>query len=172
MDETIEAEAHVVVPRLSSLTHPPLPPWIASAPSLKVTKLDPKAITPKRSHSTDAGLDLAALNAVRVERGGVGTVYTGLAVAIPEGYAGLLYVRSSLGAQGVSLANSVGVIDSSYRGELVIKLVNNAYGAVTIRPTNRVAQLVITPVALPLVDVVDVLDETERGTGGFGSTGE
>ena len=99
-------------------------------------------------------------------------VPTGLAVALPEGYAGLIYARSGLASKkGLAPANKVGVIDSDYRGEVMVALHNHSNVPATIEPNERVAQLVITPYIAALYNVVDELDETERGEGGFGSTG-
>ena len=97
---------------------------------------------------------------------------TGLAVAIPEGYVGILAVRSSMGAKnGINLANGIGVIDSDYRGPLQVTLNNTTDTPYTVHSGDRIAQLLIMPVAQPAIRVVDALPETERGIGGFGSTG-
>ena len=99
-------------------------------------------------------------------------VPTGIAVAIPEGYVGIMAVRSSMGAKhGINLANGIGVIDSDYRGQLHVTLHNTTEQPYTVRSGDRVAQLMVMPVARPTIQVVDTLPETERGTGGFGSTG-
>ena len=97
---------------------------------------------------------------------------TGLAVAIPEGHVGIMAVRSSMGAKhGVNLANGIGVIDSDYRGELRVTLHNTTDTAYTVHSGDRIAQLMVIPVACPPIEVVDTLPETDRGEGGFGSTG-
>ena len=97
---------------------------------------------------------------------------TGIAAAIPEGYVGIMAVRSSMGARhGINLANGIGVIDSDYRGQLHVTLYNTTDQPYTVRSGDRIAQLMVMPVARPTVRVVDALAETERGTGGFGSTG-
>lgn len=97
---------------------------------------------------------------------------TGIAVAIPEGYVGIMAVRSSMGAKhGINLANGIGVIDSDYRGQLHVTLYNTTDAPYTVRSGDRIAQLMVMPVARPTIKVVDTLPETERGTGGFGSTG-
>ncbi len=97
---------------------------------------------------------------------------TGLAVAIPEGYVGILAVRSSMGAKnGINLANGIGVIDSDYRGPLQVTLHNTTDTPYTVHSGDRIAQLLVLPVAQPAIRVVDALPETERGVGGFGSTG-
>lgn len=97
---------------------------------------------------------------------------TGIAVAIPEGYVGIMAVRSSMGAKhGINLANGIGVIDSDYRGQLHVTLYNTTEQPYTVQSGDRIAQLMVMPVARPTIKVVDTLPETERGTGGFGSTG-
>ena len=99
-------------------------------------------------------------------------VPTGLAVAIPAGYVGILAVRSSMGIKrGVTLANGIGVIDSDYRGEVGVGLVNIGSDAYTILPGDRIAQLMVIPVAQPALELVEELPATDRGDGGFGSTG-
>ena len=97
---------------------------------------------------------------------------TGLAVAIPEGYVGILAVRSSMGAKnGINLANGIGVIDSDYRGPIQVTLYNTTDTPYTVHSGDRIAQLLMIPVAHPGIRVVDTLSATERGAGGFGSTG-
>ena len=98
---------------------------------------------------------------------------TGLAVAIPEGHVGIMAVRSSMGAKhGVNLANGIGVIDSDYRGEIMVGLQNSGDSDYTVQPADRIAQLMITPVVQATVSMVEELDDTARGAGGFGSTGK
>ena len=97
---------------------------------------------------------------------------TGLAVAIPEGYVGILAVRSSMGAKnGINLANGIGVIDSDYRGPIQVTRYNTTDTPYTVHSGDRIAQLLMIPVAQPAIRVVDTLPATERGAGGFGSTG-
>ena len=97
---------------------------------------------------------------------------TGIAAAIPEGYVGIMAVRSSMGAKnGINLANGIGVIDSDYRGQLHVTLYNTTDIPYTVQTGDRIAQLMVIPVACPAIKVVDTLPETRRGTGGFGSTG-
>lgn len=140
---------------------------------LPFKRLDPEAPLPSRAHPGDAGLDLVAAANVDVAPGERGMVPTGLAVAIPEGHAGLVLPRSGLASgQGLTLANSPGLIDSGYRGEIVCAVVNlDREHAVRIQRGDRIAQLVI--VALPPVDPawVGELPPSTRGQGGFGSTG-
>ena len=101
------------------------------------------------------------------------TVPTGIAIALPSAdYVALVFARSGLGIkQGVCLSNGVGVIDSDYRGEIAVGLVNLSDAPYTVQPGDRIAQLMVTPVVQPRVHLVPELDETERGAGGFGSTG-
>lgn len=133
-------------------------------------KLTPGAHPPTRAHATDAGLDLAALDDVWLVPGEVTMVDTGVHVALPAGTVGLLCLRSSLGKHGVSIPNGVGVIDADYRGPL--KFVLTAIGGdIKISAGQRIGQLVIVPVLTPVPVIVDSLPETERGHGGFGSTG-
>ena len=97
---------------------------------------------------------------------------TGIAVAIPDHYVGIVAVRSSMGVRnGISLSNGIGVIDADYRGPLGVGLRNNQGDPYTIQPGDRVAQLLVVPVACPEIEIVDELPPTERGEGGFGSTG-
>lgn len=121
-----------------------------------------------------AAVDLHACvdEAVTLPPGGRALLPTGLAVAIPAGHVGLLAVRSSMGIRhGVTLSNGVGVIDSDYRGQVHVGLHNLSGEPYTVQPGDRVAQLMVVPVAAPEIEVVDALPETVRGAGGLGSTG-
>jgi dUTP diphosphatase len=140
---------------------------------LPVRRLDPRAVIPARAHPGDAGLDLVAIEARELEPGGRAAVPTGLAVAIPAGHAGLVVPRSGLARRhGVTVANAPGLIDAGYRGELLVLLVNLGTQTHRIAPGDRVAQLVVVPVALPAPVEVDALPDSDgRGEGGFGSTG-
>lgn len=143
---------------------------------LKVEKIFDNVPDPIRAHPSDAGLDLHYYTPAEVDvsltPGASHGFETGLKIALPKRHVGLIYVRSSLGAKkNVTLSNSVGVIDADYRGELIVFLTNNGTEDVTINHGDRVAQLVISPIITPAVKVVDALDETVRGDGGFGSTG-
>lgn len=156
-----------------------------TTPAVEFTRLHPEVPAPRRAHPTDAGVDLAAWSSERPDRESsgewVGSTIpegttcmfgTGIAAAIPEGYVGLLFVRSSLGTKhGVTLANGTGVIDSGYRGEIKACLRANGPGHVLIRRGDRIVQMVTVPVNLTPWVEVDQLDETARGDGGFGSTG-
>ncbi len=120
----------------------------------------------------DAGLDLRASEAVTLKPGDRRLVPTGLAVAIPEGHAGLVLPRSGLAMQkGVTVLNAPGLIDSGYRGELKVLLINHGAGAVGIERGERIAQLVIQPVAQARLVEVERLPDSARGESGFGSTG-
>lgn len=140
--------------------------------SLLVKKLNPKAqISRATEHS--AGLDLYTVEPFVIQPQTILLASTGISVAIPENYVGKLYIRSSVALKkGLTLANSVGVIDADYRGEIQIPLYNMGCLPVTINAGERIAQLLIEPIIYPLLHFVDELPETDRGTGGFGSTGQ
>ena len=132
----------------------------------------PHAEPPTRAHPTDAGLDLAASETTQVAPRVVTLVPTGIAVAIPEGHVGLLAARSSLAVKKAkTLANGVGVIDSDYRGEIQVPIVSLDGCHNLVQAGTRIAQLLILPIALPTIEVVSELPDSERGHGGFGSTG-
>lgn len=140
---------------------------------LPVIKLKDEAILPSRAHPGDAGLDLYACEAAHIgpgERWGVGT---GVAVEIPDGYAGLVLPRSGLAREhGITLVNSPGLIDAGYRGELRVLLLNaDPADIFRVEPGDRIAQLVLTPVALAEPVETAELSESSRGEGGFGSSG-
>lgn len=146
---------------------------VGSAPVLAVRRLCEDARAPARAHPGDAGLDLAAAEGCELAPGGRAAVPTGVSVAIPEGHAGLVVPRSGLARRhGVTVANAPGLIDAGYRGELVVLLVNLGDAPHRIAPGERIAQLVVVPVALCEVREVDELPPSDgRGEGGFGSTG-
>lgn len=142
---------------------------------INVKLLHPKAHMPTYGSSEAAGADLyACLEApVTIQPGEVYWVSTGIALEVPKGCAGLVFARSSMGAKrGLAPANKVGVIDSDYRGEVRVVLLNHSNQPQTLEPGERVAQLVIVPVFTPGFEQVAELDDTARGTGGFGSTGK
>ena len=140
---------------------------------LRFKRLDPEAPLPARAREGDAGLDLVAGMDVIVGPGERALVGTGLAVAIPPGHAGLVLPRSGLASgKGLTLANSPGLIDSGYRGEVTIAVVNlDRTEPVRIRRGDRIAQLVVVPFAEAEPVVVEELPESPRGSGGFGSSG-
>jgi len=139
---------------------------------LKICRLRPEAVIPERAYNGDAGLDLAACERLELAAGERATVGTGLAVAIPAGYAGFVQPRSGLAARhGIALVNSPGLIDSGYRGELRVVVLNtDRDSSFTIEPGMRIAQLVI--MRLPEVELVEVeeLPASDRGVRGFGSS--
>ena len=143
---------------------------------IRLKKVHPKAMIPKRATPGSAGLDLSACieAPVTLSPGGLTMIPTGLAVALPSAdCVALIYARSGLAVRhGIALSNGVGVVDSDYRGEINVGLCNVGSEPYTIQPGERIAQMVIAPVLLPPVLEVDELDETERGAGGFGSTGK
>ena len=140
---------------------------------VRVKKLVENAVVPKYAHETDAGLDLTAVSR-EIDNYGNYVYHTGLAIEIPNGYVGLLFPRSSVSKYNLSLCNCVGVVDSAYRGEIIVKfnLLSNKYNTNVYNVGDRVAQLIIMP--YPKINLVDSeeLSDTERGTGGFGSTGK
>lgn len=137
-------------------------------------KLHNDACEPKRAHPSDAGADLVARHAVWLDRHKRTLVPTGVFVEIPVGYVGLLVPRSSLSKNSIIMTNSVGIIDSDYRGEIMASLMyigDNEHGY-TIVTGDRIVQLIMVPIWLPKFNIVDELSETSRGHGGFGSTGK
>ena len=146
---------------------------------LKIKALSPKIGTdiplPYYATPGSAAMDLHACldGAVTIPAGERRVIPTGLAIALPSAdYVALVFARSGLGIKhGVAPANCVGVIDSDYRGEILVGLQNSGGSEFTIRPGDRIAQLMVVPVVQPRLRLVDELDETGRGTGGFGSTG-
>jgi dUTP diphosphatase len=138
-----------------------------------MVKLNEGALLPTRAHEGDAGLDLYACEAAHIgpgERWGVGT---GIAVEVPEGHAGLVLPRSGLAREhGIALVNAPGLIDAGYRGEVRVLLLNtDPAETFKVSPGERVAQLVIAPIALPEPVEAEALSESPRGDGGFGSSG-
>ncbi|MDX6414523.1 MAG: dUTP pyrophosphatase [Gaiellaceae bacterium] len=139
---------------------------------LPIQRLRDDAVVPQRAYAGDAGLDLSACERVELAPGERALVGTGLAVAIPEGYAGFVQPRSGLAAKhGLTVVNSPGLVDSGYRGELRVVLLNtDASESFTVEPGMRIAQLVVLPIpAFELVEV-DELPASERGARGFGSS--
>ena len=142
---------------------------------IRVKKLNPNAKLPTYGSSEAAGADLYACleEAVTIQPGEVYWVPTGIALEVPKGCAGLVYARSSLGAKrGLAPANKVGVVDSDYRGEIRVVLLNHSKQPQTLESGERVAQFIITPVLTPAYEEVTELSDTDRGAGGFGSTGK
>lgn len=143
--------------------------------SIRVKILTNGAKLPTYGSTEAAGADLyACLNApVTVQPGESAWISTGIALEVPKGCAGLIYARSSMGVKrGLAPANKVGVVDSDYRGEIKVVLYNQSKEAQTVEPGERIAQFIITPVLTPAYEEVDDLSSTDRGVGGFGSTGK
>lgn len=142
---------------------------------IRVKKLNEKAILPTYGSAEAAGADLyACLDApVTVQPGETAWIPTGIALEVPKGCAGLVYARSGLGVKrGLAPANKVGVIDSDYRGQIHVVLLNHGKTEQTIQHGERIAQFLITPVLTPSYEEADELSDTDRGAGGFGSTGK
>lgn len=131
--------------------------------------LDDGAFVPTRAHSTDAGLDLYAMDGAVIFRDGSHIFDTGVHVAIPEGYVGFLKSKSGLNIN--SGLQSAGVIDSGYTGSIRVKLYNHGHEMVQIKRGQKISQLVILPIVTPEIKLVDEMGETERGNNGFGSSG-
>jgi dUTP pyrophosphatase len=140
---------------------------------LPIQRLRAESVLPERAYAGDAGLDLVACEHAEIEPGGRAVVGTGLAVAIPEGHAGLVVPRSGLAARhGIGIANAPGLVDAGYRGEVKVVLVNtDRTEAFTVEPGMRIAQLVVVPVVLAEPADVESLPDTQRGAAGFGSSG-
>ncbi len=141
--------------------------------TLNIRRLDPRARLPTRAYEGDAGLDLYALDAVLLEPGERAAVPTGIAVEIPTGRAGLVLPRSGLAARhGVALVNAPGLIDAGYRGEIRVLLLNTDRRArFELAAGQRIAQLVLVRIETPAVVEVQALAGSQRGAGGFGSSG-
>ena len=139
---------------------------------LLIHKLDPRATIPSYAHPGDAGLDLASCETVEIAPGSTAMVRTGVAIALPPGMEGQVRPRSGLAAKhAVTVLNAPGTIDEGYRGELRVILINHGLEVFRVEPGMRIAQLVVAPVLRVETTLVDSLDDTARGTGGFGSTG-
>ena len=142
---------------------------------MKIKLLNENAKVPTQGSAAAAGFDLYASKACVIESGQTMLVHTGLAMAIPDGYWGGIFARSGLATkQGLRPANCVGVIDADYRGEIMVALYNDSAFEREIKVGDRIAQLIFLPTYVPLrgFEVVDDLSNTERGDGGFGSTGK
>jgi dUTP pyrophosphatase len=137
-----------------------------------IRRLRPDAVVPDRAYAGDAGLDLTACERVVLGPGQREVVGTGLAVAIPEGYAGFVQPRSGLAARhGITIVNTPGLVDAGYRGEIRVILLNTDRDeAFTVEPGMRIAQLVVVPVSAVELVEVEELPESERGVRGFGSS--
>ena len=144
--------------------------------NLSVKRLSPNAVIPQYATAGSAGMDLHACidQPLTIAPGERVKVPTGLAIALPTpGYAAFLFPRSGLGVKsGITLPNCVGVVDSDYRGEVIVGLINLSDTDYTVQPGDRIAQMVILPVTHAQLRVVSELPQTQRGSGGFGSTGK
>lgn len=141
---------------------------------VKFIRLDSRAVTPSYGSASAAGADLYTCTdeSVRFEPGETKMIHTGIALQIPEGLAGFVYARSGIATKrGLAPANKVGVIDSDYRGEIMVSIHNHSSEPQEIAPGERIAQLVIAPYVTAVFEETDRLEETDRGAGGFGSTG-
>lgn len=140
---------------------------------MKVARLHPRARLPTRAYDHDAGFDLYAVEARRLGPGGRGSVRTGIAVEIPAGQAGLVLPRSGLAERhGIALVNAPGLIDSGYRGELRVLLLNtDPVEPFEVAEGDRIAQLVLVRIEAPELEEVEQLADSTRGAGGFGSSG-
>jgi dUTP pyrophosphatase len=137
---------------------------------IQIKKLNSDAIIPQYAHAHDAGMDLYACESMVIKAGERGVVPTGIAMAIPSGYVGLIWDKSGMAAK-FGLKTMAGVIDAGYRGEVKIVMHNLSSADYTVKAGEKIAQMLIQPVLqMPLVEV-ESLDDTSRGVGGFGSTG-
>lgn len=134
-------------------------------------KLKDKDCLPTRSHKSDAGLDLKTDRELVVRRNAYETIHTGVWAEIPENHFGLVVPRSGLGSRGFLLRNTVGILDSNYRGEIMLMATNKGLDAIILKQYERVAQLVILPYTRVDLEVVDELEDTDRGSSGFGDSG-
>jgi dUTP pyrophosphatase len=137
--------------------------------SIQIKKLNPEATLPTRAHSDDAGMDLYGIEDALLKPGEGRIVKTGISMAIAPGFVGMIADRSSMAKKGIKTAG--GIIDSGYRGEVGVVLWNISKTEIRIAPKDRIAQMLILPIATPAPIEVSELSETRRGTGGFGSTG-
>lgn len=142
--------------------------------TIKIKKLNENAVIPQRATKGSAGYDLSACIDcdIIIAPGEIKMIPTGIAAACAENAALMIYPRSGLASKhGIALANCVGVVDSDYRGEIKVPLINHGKENFTVTHSMRIAQMVVTPVLLPEIEETETLDETTRNTGGFGSTG-
>jgi dUTP pyrophosphatase len=146
--------------------------YVWSFESLQVKRVDERAVLPKRAHPDDAGLDLHLLESIEIPAGGGTKLRTGIALALPQGFVGMVADRSSVAARGLKTAG--GIIDAGYRGEIHIVIRNLTAEPIALQAGERIAQLLIIPIATPAVSEVTDFSgsQTTRGTGGFGSTGK
>ncbi len=140
--------------------------------NIKIKRLNENAILPEKQHDSDAGYDLHSIEEIILRPNKIYKIRTGIAIQIPNHYAGLVLPRSGLSSKyGISLINTPGLIDSGYRGELLIPLINHSSNEYTINKTERVAQLILIEIPEVKIEVTSDLDESDRESKGFGSTG-
>ena len=140
--------------------------------TLKFKRIHEDAVLPAYAHPSDAGMDIRSVAEMVIPARGRGLVPTGLVVLLPPGYEAQVRPRSGLALKhGVTVLNTPGTIDSGYRGEIGVILFNSGEEDFKVAKGDRIAQLVIAPVTQPVVEEADSIDETDRGAGGFGSTG-
>ena len=140
--------------------------------TLKFKRIHPDAILPAYAHSSDAGMDVRSVEELTIPAGERALVHTGLVMLLPPMYEAQVRPRSGLALKnGITVLNTPGTIDSGYRGEVGVILMNHSKDAFNIRKGDKIAQLVIAPVTQPEVVETDTIDDTDRGEGGFGSTG-
>lgn len=140
--------------------------------NVSIQKLHPDAILPQYGSADAAGADLCSIEEITIAPGETKLVHTGLAMAIPQGFGGFIFARSGLATKrGLAPANKVGVVDADYRGEVMVALYNQGSTEQTILKGERIAQMVFLPCPQATLELCDSLEETERGNGGFGSTG-
>ena len=145
-----------------------------TAVPLRIKRLSPHAVLPRYQSEHAAGMDLSAAVAesITIEPGEIVMVPCGLAMAVPVGYEAQIRPRSGLASRhGISIPNAPGTVDSDFRGELMVSLINHGRSSFTVEPKMRIAQLIVAPVVHCVVEEAEELDETARGAGGFGSTG-
>lgn len=141
-------------------------------PVLKIVKLDPSAVLPTRATEGSAALDLCALSGDTLEPDDIVRFHTGIAIELPFNHCGLVLSRSGLATTtGIAVTNQPGLIDSDYRGEIMVSLHNISTRPYRVKPGQRIAQLLVVQVPLMQIEVVESLSETARGTGGFGHSG-
>lgn len=139
---------------------------------LQITKVHEDAVLPHYAHPGDAGMDLYSIEELDIDQGETALVRTGLKIAVPENYEAQIRPKSGLALKhAISLANTPGTIDSGYRGELCVILINHGRQVFHVSKQSKIAQMVICPVVRAEVQEVEQLDDTSRGAGGFGSTG-